>query len=78
MILSAIHWNVDPVMMHLGPTTLRVVGVLCVAVLLYILAMPLFSKDKKGHRHHAVSKTAGEACRVRDPYEHRSAEERRR
>ena len=47
MILSAIHWNVDPVMMHLGPTTLRVVGVLCVAVLLYILAMPLFSKDKK-------------------------------
>ena len=47
MILSAIHWNVDPVMMHLGPTTLRLVGVLCVAVLLYILAMPLFSKDKK-------------------------------
>lgn len=47
MILSAIHWNVDPVLMHLGPTTLRVVGVLCVAVLLYILAMPFFSKDKK-------------------------------
>lgn len=49
MLINAIHWNVDPVMLHIGTTALRIIGAVCILVTLCIvfLAIRNSGKDKK-------------------------------
>ena len=59
MLLNAIHWNVDPVMVHVGTTALRIVGVLCILAMVYIAYLALRNqrngKDKKQKKDKSTS-----------------------
>lgn len=59
MLLNAIHWNVNPVMVHVGTTALRIVGVLCILAMVYIAYLALRNqtknKDKKQKKDKSMS-----------------------
>ena len=48
MILNAIHWNVDPVLFHIGSFGLRwySLGFLCAFVLGYLILSRIFKHEK--------------------------------
>lgn len=49
MLTNAIYWNVDPVILHIGTTALRIVGAVCVlaTLVMVFLAIHNSSNDKK-------------------------------